>query len=129
MPRLIRRPEDIIRATGGDIFLIHFTDGAEAYEAGREPEGYADLVNWLATHQPHVIPELIGPSEFSGWVCGGICWDLYLNWTEGDVVAFSADWENLDGGSVDSRFQCYRYPVATYERRLAEHGDARTWND
>ncbi|MFZ2854347.1 MAG: hypothetical protein WAZ34_09590 [Rhodocyclaceae bacterium] len=125
MPRLIRSPEEILRTTGRDIFFIKFSAGAKAYKAGRDPDGHTELVNWFAKHLPHVTPELIGPSEFSGWICGGISGDLYLNWTKADIATFSAAWENEDGDSLDSRFQCYHYPIAEFERRVAEHGDPR----
>ena len=125
MPRLLRSPETILRSTGQAIYFVRFADGDKAVRAGRPPNGEADLRAWLTAHLPHVTPEPIGPSEFSGWVCGGFSGDLYLNWTANDVAAFAAAWEDDNGDSLDPRFQCYQYPVATYEYLLTEHGDPR----
>ena len=126
MPTLIRTPEDVLRATGRDMYLIRFPNGARANQAGRDPDGHADLMAWFSTHQPHVKPELIGPSEFSGWIYGGITGDLCLNWTEADAAAFSAVWEDANGSSLDPRFQSYFYPLSLYEQLVAEHGDPRS---
>lgn len=120
MPYLIRAPEEILRATGQDIHFIRFRDGLAAHNEGREPSGKAELCAWLARHQPHVVLELIGPSEFSGWILGGIGGDWYVaNWTTADITAFSVEWEDVGGKSCDERFQCYCYPYAEYQRRSA----------
>lgn len=129
MPSLIRSPEEILCTTHADLFFIRFKNGAQAHPAGRDPDGQAELFAWLGEHFPHVTPELIGPSEYSGWICGGITGDVYLNWTEADVVTFSAAWEDANGDSIDPRFQCYHYPFTEYQRRLREHGDPRTRGD
>jgi hypothetical protein len=130
MPMLVRTPEEIIRTTGQGIYLIRFKEELDGFGGWPNPAGKDELVEWFKTHQPHVQLELIGPSEFSGMICGGIGNDWYIaNWTEEDVVTFSAAWEKEDGGSVDARFQCFSYPVYEYERRLTEKGDPRELED
>ena len=125
MPRLVLSPEQILRTTLTDFYFIRFTDGLQAYRAGREPDGKAVLEEWLCQHLPDARLELIGPSEFAGILCGGIGSDYAFFVGEEGIAQFASRWEHPDGSSIDPRWQCIWYPYSEFERRLAEHGDPR----
>lgn len=124
MPRYLRTPEEIIRARGEGIYFVQFIDGFVAMMEDRQPIGQTEFIAWFRQHQPHVTLEEIGPSEFSGFIAGGITGDLYLDgWREEDIAQYSAVFENEAGLSVDFPWQVYDYPLAEYQRRAALHRD------
>lgn len=127
MPRLIPTPEQILRTTQADLYFIRFTNGQRAYRAGVDPEGKSTLDTWLAGHLPDARLELMGPSEFSGILCGGIGADYAFHVSVEGIAEFAAYWEGPDGSSRDPRWQCIWYPLEEFERRIAEHGDPLTW--
>lgn len=128
MPRLIRSPEQILRATQADLYFIRFSHGQDAYRAGKEPAGKRELEAWLSQHIPDTRLELIGPSEFSGMLCGGIGDDYAFHIAPDGIEQFAAHWEHPDGSSLDPRWQCIWYPLKEFERRIAEHGDPLSWD-
>jgi hypothetical protein len=60
---------------------------------------------WFTLHMPNSPTETLAPSEHSGWIMGGPN-SLRIAFTDEDLKAFCAKWEDADGKSLDPRFQC-----------------------
>jgi len=127
MPRILRTPEDILRETKTDLFFVRFTNGLEAHCRGKEPAGKKEMEDWLQTHLPGTRLELIGPSEFSGFLCGGIGGDYAFFASEAEVSQFAKVWEDESSHSLDPRWQCFCYSIEEFWRRLNKFGDPRSW--
>lgn len=141
MPQLIRTPEQIFREEGKDIYLIRFsTDEDETDMFGAPPEslpGREEIQAWLKENTPGARIEPLAPSEKSGFICGYFG-DLRVDFSESDLAAFCARWEDGEGGSLDPRFQCFLWPYKFWfdkagkfiptKRRPAKPGLARWWS-
>ena len=127
MPRILRTPEGILRETKADMFFVRFANGKEAHRRGNEPAGKKELEDWLQTNLPGTRLELIGPSEFSGILCGEIGGDYAFFSSEAEISQFSKVWEDGNGQSLDPRWQCFWYPMEEFQRRLDKFGDSRSW--
>lgn len=114
MPMLIRSPEDIFRAEGKDIYVLHFLQD-DPDEADRTR---SEMTDWFGQHLPTSRTEWMAPSEHSGYIVGGPV-GLRVDFTDADLAAFCAQWETPAGKSLDPRFQCYLMP---YERWHAKYG-------
>lgn len=109
MPHLIRTPEDIFRAERKDVYTLEFRQQDPL--ANRET--YEEMEAWFKQHLPESSTEMLGPSEHSGWIEGGPT-SLRIAFTDADLATFCAQWENADGTSLDSRFQCCIRPYADW---------------
>ena len=122
MPRLIRSPEQVIRETGRDIYMISFKVPVWFEHRERIP-GRSELLAWFSENLPSVKIEELGPSEFSGVISGGVGTHLWVDFHEQGLGVFCDVWETPDGSSKDSRWQCFLYTTAEYQRQLRESGD------
>ena len=132
MPQLIRTPEDIFRSEAKDIYFIAIKD-----DKGQESPAWGEIQEWLKTNLPNSRVEMMAPSEQSGWI-SGYFGELRVDFSEADLAAFCARWENADGGSLDPRFQCYYMPYQPWFEKIsqyaptierpAEAGLARWWD-
>ena len=122
MQQLIRTPEQIFREEGKDIYFIRFQyENAEGYFASPDqvelPVRKAMLA-WLREHVPNSRVEYLAPSEYSGRLIGYFG-DVRVDFSEIDLAAYCARWENMDGTSIDPRFQCSRLPYDCWvEKRV-----------
>lgn len=83
-------------------------------------DGETELRAWFKTHQPQVVIEPIAPSEFSGFISSVSIGEFaLLNWRNADIEAFAEVWETADGGSLDPRWQVFRYRQEDLLRREA----------
>ena len=118
MPQLIRTPEDIFRAEAKDLYFIAIKD-----DKGQESPAWGEIQEWLKTHLPDARVEMMAPSEQSGWI-SGYFGELRVDFSEADLAAFCAHWENADGGSLDPRFQCYVMPYQPWFERISQYAPA-----
>lgn len=121
MPQLIRTPEQIFREEEKDIYYIRFHEEYELdepLEAGTSPAS-KEMLEWLRTTLPHVRVEKMAPSENSGWL-SGYFGDIRVDFSEADLATFCQRWENAQGKSKDSRFQCFLRPYDTWAEAQAK---------
>jgi hypothetical protein len=99
MPQRISTPEEWFRTQACDFFAIGLAKGVK--------EVPAELKEWFKQHLPHRSLTPIGPSEHSGWICGGpVMYQVAMD--ENDLKAFCERWEDRSGKSLDPRWQCYQ---------------------
>lgn len=113
MPQLIRTPEQIFREERCDVYYLYFNQDDLVGRATRD-----EMQTWFQQHMPNSPVEAMGPSEYSGWICGGPAM-LRIAFTDADLKKFCEVWETPDGTSIDPRFQCYLSP---YQNWWDKHG-------
>ena len=113
MPMLVRSPEEIFRVEKKDVYAIHNLEGSSIQDSGM-----VLIAEWLKTNLPATKTELLGPSENSGFIVGGINGALRVDFTPSGLQMFCNRWEEKDE-SVDPRFQLCIYP---YQKWFQEHG-------
>lgn len=124
MPRLVPSPEDIIRKTGQDIYCIIFKK-ADAFNPEKSIPGKADLLDWFKSTLPETPVQDLAPSEFSGFISGGIGIQIHVQFDEASLATYCAAWEDASGANKDPRWQCFIYTVSEYQRAREKHGDPR----
>lgn len=126
MPMLISTPEAWMREQQRDLYLIQFKVGEEDIfghskkkKQGRNTleKAEADLRAWFAEHLPNVPLQEFGPSEYSGFLCGGPRY-LGADFTPEALAIFESQQETPEGQSVDPRWQCYVMPFARWIEKL-----------
>ena len=118
---LVRTPEEIFRSEKKDLIVISSQEGSEEDRIwGRsiEPEGLRMIRDWIRNTMPDVKQELLGPSEYSGFISGGIGNEVRVDFSLEQMKIFCDRWE-VNDKSIDPRFQCYILP---YQVWLEEHG-------
>lgn len=113
MPMLVRTPEDILRIEKKDLYILSSLENE-----GRDAPGLLMIQEWIRQNLPGTHMELLGPSEHSGMILGGIGGDIWVDFSPEGLATFCAEWE-VDNQSVDPRFQCF---VRLYETWFREHG-------
>ena len=123
MPMLVRTPEAILREQKKDLYILRSNEAQR-----RNAPGLLMVQNWIKLHLPGTHMELLGPSEHSGMIIGGIGRDIWVDFSADGLATFCTRWEN-DNQSIDPRFQCFVYPYAKWyqERgRFVPTGDKPT---
>lgn len=126
MPMLVRTPQEIMRETKRDLYLIEFlfpgkfysfykaaSDSAESEPEDQEteqathdnPPGRQEIIEWIESELPGTRWEPLAPSERSGIICGGIEGRICVHFDDAGLAKFCARWEHNDF-SIDPRFQC-----------------------
>ena len=117
MPQLVRTPEQVLRETKQDLYVIQFGDFFEKSVQGKD-----ELLGWLASELPEVELEDLGPPEKSGIIEGGCGVLVRVKFDEASLKKYTDAWESADGKSKDPRWQCYVWP---YEK-FAKEDEGRT---
>lgn len=108
MPMLVRTPEDVLRAEKKDLYILRSSETEQ-----RNAPGLVMIQGWIKEYLPGTHIELLGPSEHSGMIIGGIGRDVWVNFSVEGLATFCARWEK-DDQSVDPRFQCFVHPYAQW---------------
>lgn len=114
MPMIVRTPEDIFRAEKKDFYAIHNLEGDDSPDSS----GIVMIAQWIKDNLPATKTELLGPSESSGWISGGMDGSFRVDFAPEGLERFCDRWE-ANGESVDPRFQCFIHP---YQKWFEEHG-------
>jgi hypothetical protein len=104
MPQDIRTPEEIFRAERKDLYIIRFKP-EEEMKWLPNPPGRKELLAWFTSNLPSVRIEPLAPSEQSG-ILSGYDGSIRVDFDQDSLAAYSAHWEDAEGASVDSRWQC-----------------------
>jgi hypothetical protein len=105
MPAVIGTPEQWFRTQGCDFFEISpIDDSEENFIFGdipdrRRVEILAEAEEWFKQHLPHRSITILGPSEYSGFICGGPRMRV-VALDENDLKLF---------GKFDARWVCYQW--------------------
>lgn len=118
MPMLVRTPEDIFREEKKDIYLIRNLEHKRKYHFPNQAPGMKMIQQWIEENLPGTRIELLGPSEHSGIICGGIDGTIRVDFSAEGLQKFCVRWE-VNDQSVDPRFQCHILP---YQRWFDKHG-------
>lgn len=110
MPELLRTPEQVLRETKRDLFFIRFNQWVP-WEPARVP-GKQTLFRWFKQHLPQVTLELLGPSEHSGFIEGGVGGTWRVDFDKASLDVYCRAWEKPDGTPKDPRWTCCIYPYA-----------------
>ena len=84
MPTLVRTPEDIFCAEKKDIYAIHNMEEGGA----RDAPGLAIVALWIKDNLPGTKTELLAPSEYSGFISGGIDGSFRVDFTPDGLQKF-----------------------------------------
>ncbi len=118
MPQLVRTPEQVLRETKQDLYLIKFMGGEPPFGLPINIlPGRKELFAWFKRELPHVQLEDLGPYEDSGVILGGIGILVRIAFDEASLAKYVEAWENKDGSSKDPRWACYIYPYQYYLER------------
>lgn len=110
MPQLVQTPEQVLRKTKRDLYLIRFKKCN--FSDPDEIPGRREVERWFAKHLPATELEILGPSEGSGFISGGIGRLLRVDFTPQALEYFIGVWENPDGSYKDERWDCVCMPYA-----------------
>ena len=113
MPQRVRTPEEVLRASKRDLFVIRFHEG-NPFGGDQAVTARPDVEKWFAEHLPHLELESLGPSEDSGIVLGGCQWLTRVDFDDESLKLFVDAWENTDGSYKDKRWDCCVYPYALF---------------
>lgn len=123
MPKLVRTPEDVLRQTKRDLYLVKFNveDPWTHFGASDNP-GKTELVAWLRRELPDTELEDLGPSEKCGVITGWVGRQMRIDFSPATLRKFCSFWEDNQGKSLDPRWQCYQIPYAdhTYSSPASE---------
>ncbi len=109
MPMLLSTPEHWFRTKACDIY---------EFRPGEDQSALPDeLKTWLAMTMPERQLQTLGPSEHSGWICGGPTMSV-LAMNAAEVNMFQERWEDAAGKSVDPRWQCYQWPFSSWREKF-----------
>ena len=111
MPQLIDTPESWFRREQRDLYFFKFTDEDENENATDE------LTKWFRQYLPATKLFKVGPSEYSGYICGGPT-HLAVDFDNQSLETFCASWEHPDGKSRDHRWQCWCYPFSKWIEKI-----------
>ena len=127
MPMLVRTPEQVLRQTRRNLYLIKFSQDPFGMGEIEDIPGRKELLDWFDKECPDVELEDLGPFEGSGWICGCIGLLMRVGFDKASLAKFCAAWENADGSSVDPRWQCKIYPYRHYLKCAKEIRKQRGW--
>lgn len=113
MPTRVRTPEDVFRAEKKDLYILRSMEAR-----CRSAPGLKMIQGWIKQNLPGTHMELLGPSEKSGVILGGIGRDVWVDFSAEGLATFCARWE-IGDQSVDPRFQCF---ALLYEPWFRAHG-------
>jgi hypothetical protein len=97
----IRTPEAIFREEKKDIFALKFKERNEKQQF----DTLKKMEQWVALQLKESKTEVIGPPEASPYIEGGPKM-LRIDFSNEDLKIFMDTWKEIDGQSVDPRFQC-----------------------
>ena len=103
MPMLIQSPEQWFRTLARDFYEFRPAKGQTGLPL--------ELTDWIKEKLPHRALTLLGPSEHSGWICGGPTMYV-LAMDPQEVDAYTARWEETSGRCIDERWQCFQWPYS-----------------
>lgn len=121
MPMLIWTISDYFFYKRKDLYAIKFTE----IEGGHSEDDFIDvpidlsaremLLNWFEENLPEVeIQPIYLFLSDSGIISAPYAGSISVEFDEQSLAKFMARWEDENGKSVDSRFQCYCYPLEGY---------------
>jgi len=133
MPNLIRNIDQYFREEQRDIYYIVFGD-MYAHDwlsnSTPNPPGREELLAWFAEHLPACKIEPIYPFTYrSGILCAPYPGSFTVDFDEESLQTFCARWENAEGKSLDSRFQCYWNPLSHYLEQNGGQYPNAPWDD
>lgn len=109
MPMLLSTPERWFRTHQCDFFEFRPSESNEDLPI--------ELTEWFAGNLPNRPLKRLGPSEYSGFICGGASM-LVLAMNDDEVQMFSRRWEDASGKSIDPRWQCFQWPYLNWRTKL-----------
>lgn len=104
MPYLIDTPEGWFRTKQKDLYVLDYRVGDESdflsdSEMGTINKKYRDdqeiLSEWFLVNLPATPLEVLGPSEYSGYILGGPC-NIVADFDESSLATFCASWDKAD---------------------------------
>ena len=120
MPIILSSPEAWFRTKGCDFYEFRSTDFDDADAFFRQPKKLPSLLtDWLASTFPDRSLQRLGPSEHSGFICGGPRLEV-IKMSPEEVSLYSAQWEDATGKCNDARWQCYQWPYEMWLEKF-EH--------
>jgi hypothetical protein len=125
MPMIISTPEDWFRSQGRDLHVLNYQFPPEVeanYDSlskrkqqsvqAQYKRAFKSMTNWLAEELPEAACQTIGPSEYSGYICGGPSY-LSADFTAASLAKFQLRW-----CGEDSPWRCDVWPLAEWRQRL-----------
>lgn len=109
MPMLLSTPECWFRTRQCDFYEIRLTKGRK-----KLPK---ELLTWFKENLKQPQVHVLGPSEHSGWICGGGGMAA-IAMEAPEVQLFNKRWEDGNGKSNDLRWQCWQWSFAQWRRKF-----------
>ena len=118
MPMIISTPEAWFRTKGCDFFEFRPTEVDAGFFSQRAKKLPSLLTDWLSATFAHRRLQRLGPSEYSGYICGGPSMDV-IEMSPEEVDIYSAQWEDATGKCNDDRWQCYQLPYEVWLEKFS----------
>ncbi len=126
MPRRIDNFTSYFHRKKRDLYFVTFTQvkkdpmGFPAVQDYEAIPGRRELLKWIQENLPDTKVGPILPFDSdSGFIAIPYDGSIYVDFTREDLEKFESRWETPDGHSLDSRWQCYFYPLTEY---MEKHG-------
>lgn len=126
MPRRIDNFTSYFHRKKRDLYFVTFTQvkkdpmgfpSVQDYEA---IPGRRELLKWIQENLPDTkVGPFFAYDSDGGFISMPYDGTIYLEFTPEDLEKFECRWETPDGHSLDSRWQCYFYPLTEY---MEKHG-------
>ena len=117
MPRRIDNFTSYFHRKKRDLYFVTFT------QVKKDPMGFPgrrELLKWIQENLPDTkVGPIFAYDSDSGFISMPYDGTIYLEFTPEDLEKFEYLWETPDGHSLDSRWQCYFYPLTEY---MEKHG-------
>lgn len=126
MPQLVRTLNQIMREERKDVYFVRFHNADAPSESAcsirRNGTGSAarkHLLAWLKRNLPSTCTEPIYPEGALGGIDRKLA-DIRIDFDEGGLARFCAEWERPDGKSIEPHFQCYIEPFDRWRAGISE---------
>lgn len=111
MPYLISTPENWFRTQKRDLHLICARNTQGRFSKRKYAEAQKLLHAWFSDNLPHTSINIVGPSEYSGWIEGGPNY-LTADLGKSDIAIFNTSWGN------DSFWKIETWPFLDWRMRV-----------
>lgn len=123
MPQLVDTISTYFFKKQRDLYFVRFNDVKRGVFDAPEGDfdwqkipGRQELLDWLSENMPEIeVGKIFLYKDDDGILQMPYDGSIYIDFTPEALAKFDARWEDAEGKCVDSRWQCYWYPLEQYK--------------